>query len=102
MTSACVSQPHRPGAHRGSVEWCGAATCCELPSLSKGQVIVSRPASNAGSCSKVPAHHQHGGQDLRASRMDTLVRAGQPRPRSAEAMPVERDQLRDDGDVLWA
>jgi len=89
-----------------SVESVGRDLLRELPSLSKGQVIVSGASVNTPVMLKVRRRiTQHGGQDLDAPAewMRWFEQGGPAQEARAEAMPVEKKiNYEDDGDVLWA
>ncbi len=89
-----------------SVESVGRDLLRELPSLSKGQVIVSGASVNTPVMLKVRRRiTQHGGQDLDApAEWMRWFEDGHPAEEArAEAMPVEKKiNYEDDGDVLWA
>ena len=89
-----------------SVESVGRDLLRELPSLSKGQVVVSGASVNTPVLLKVRKRiTQHGGQDLDAPE-EWLRWFEQDRPAEearAAALYVEKKvNYEDDGDVLWA
>jgi DNA helicase HerA-like ATPase len=89
-----------------SVESVGRDLLRELPSLSKGQVVVSGASVNTPVLLKVRKRiTQHGGQDLDAPA-EWMRWFEQDRPAQEEraaALYVEKKvTYEDDGDVLWA
>ncbi|MBE2238982.1 MAG: ATP-binding protein, partial [Caldilineaceae bacterium] len=89
-----------------SVESVGRDLLKELPSLSKGQVIVSGASVNTPVMLKVRKRiTQHGGQDLDAPA-EWMRWFEQDRPAQEEraaAMYVPKEVTEEeDGDVLWA
>jgi DNA helicase HerA-like ATPase len=89
-----------------SVESVGRDLLRELPSLSKGQVVVSGASVNTPVLLKVRKRiTQHGGQDLDAPA-EWMRWFEQDRPAQeerADALYVEKKvNYEDDGDVLWA
>ena len=89
-----------------SVESVGRDLLRELPSLSKGQVVVSGASVNTPVLLKVRRRiTQHGGQDLDAPAewMRWFEEDRPAQERRAAALYVEKKvDYEDDGDVLWA
>ncbi len=89
-----------------SVESVGRDLIRELPSLSKGQVIVSGASVNTPVMLRVRTRFtRHGGQDIDAPQLwQAYFESGQDQAESREsAMPVGGDSVTEDDDgMLWA
>ena len=89
-----------------SVESVGRDLIRELPSLSKGQVIVSGASVNTPVMLRVRTRiTKHGGQDIDAPKLwQEYFESGQDQAAAREsALPVEGDRFTEDDDgMLWA
>jgi len=89
-----------------SVESVGRDLIRELPSLSKGQVIVSGASVNTPVMLRVRTRlTQHGGQDIDAPELwQKWFAQGQDQAETREsALPVDGDRFHEDDDgMLWA